>query len=163
MAGPLPAIVFVKSQPFGSPLSVFCDLCRGGHTRIACNYGQIPLLEQFAGNCVIPGTATASELNDSAHLRGAARQGARVMFDPFAPGQTAMALQTITTSRDDRLAYVKAMRSEDVAFLSADAPMLAPGHRVFVVCAADGRPILLADSHASAIADATDHQIVSLH
>jgi hypothetical protein len=117
MAGPLPAILFCEIQLFRSPLSVFCDLCRGGHTRIACNYGQIPLLEQFAGNCVIPGTATASELNDSAHLRGAARQGARVMFDPFAPGQTAMALQTITTSRDDRLAYVKAMRSEDVAFL----------------------------------------------
>jgi hypothetical protein len=85
------------------------------------------------------------------------------MFDPFAPGQSALSLQTVTPSHDDRLAYVKAMRSEDVAFLSADAPMLEAGYQVFVVCAADGRPILLADSHASAIADATDHEIVSLH
>jgi hypothetical protein len=85
------------------------------------------------------------------------------MKDPFAPGRNELALQTVTPSQDDRLAYVKAMRSEDVAFLSADAPMLEAGYQVFVVCGADGRPILLADSHASAIADAVDHQIVSLH
>jgi len=85
------------------------------------------------------------------------------MFDPYAPGQKALALQTVTPSRDDRLAYVKAMRSEAVAFLSADAPMLEPGYQVFVVCGADGSPILLADSHASAVREAIDHQIVSLH
>jgi hypothetical protein len=57
------------------------------------------------------------------------------------------------------------MRSENVAFLSAEAPILASGYQVYVVCAADGTPILLADSHASAQAVAASRQIetVSLH
>jgi hypothetical protein len=65
----------------------------------------------------------------------------------------------------DRVAYVKAMRSEDVVFLCADAPMLPAGHRVFVLHAADGTPILLADSHDAVLADAAQHQLetVSLH
>ena len=79
------------------------------------------------------------------------------MFDPFDRAPEA--------KTSDRLAYIKAMRSEDVAFLSADAPLLMPGHRVFVVCADDGTPMLLAESHESALADANSRQIetVSLH
>jgi hypothetical protein len=43
--------------------------------------------------------------------------------------------------------------------------MLAPGYRVFVLYAADGTPMLLADSREAAIADATSRQIetVSVH
>jgi hypothetical protein len=79
------------------------------------------------------------------------------MFDPFD--------RTPATRAPERMGYIKAMRSEDVAFLSADAPLLAPGHQVFVVCTTDGLPILLAESHESALADANSHQIetVSLH
>ena len=79
------------------------------------------------------------------------------MFDPFDG--------TPATRASERLGYIKVMRSEDVAFLSADAPLLAPGHQVFVVCTADGHPILLAESHETALADATSHQIetMSLH
>ena len=55
--------------------------------------------------------------------------------------------------------------SEEVAFLSPEAPMLAPGYRVFVLHAADGTPILLADSREAALAGAANHEIetVSLH
>lgn len=65
----------------------------------------------------------------------------------------------------DRMAYITTMRSEDVGFLTADAPMLAPGHRVFVLHAADGTPILLAGSRESAADDAARHQLetVSVH
>ena len=43
--------------------------------------------------------------------------------------------------------------------------MLAPGHQVFVLHAADGTPIVLADSREAAMADAANHELetVSLH
>ena len=85
------------------------------------------------------------------------------MFDPSAAGQ--MSPETFATLGENRLAYIKAVRSEEVAFLSPEAPLLAPGHRVFVLHAADGTPILLADSRESAMAEAASHEIetVSVH
>lgn len=53
-----------------------------------------------------------------------------------------------------RLAYIRRMPSERVAFLCAEAPMLPPGHVVFVLHAADGRPILVTGSRESALANA---------
>jgi hypothetical protein len=66
---------------------------------------------------------------------------------------------------EKRLAYIKPTRSEDVAFLSADAPVLQPGYVVFVLHAADVTPIVLTDSHESALADAETHELeaVSIH
>jgi hypothetical protein len=66
---------------------------------------------------------------------------------------------------EKRLAYIKPTRSEDVAFLSADAPVLEPGHVVFVLHASDGEPIVLADSHEAAQADAENYELetVSIH
>jgi hypothetical protein len=62
-------------------------------------------------------------------------------------------------------AYVRAARSEDVAFFCPEAPMLAPNQNVFVLCAADGTPILVTDTRESAIKGATQEklQAVSLH
>jgi hypothetical protein len=90
------------------------------------------------------------------------------MFDPSAVGRkspTAMSPETFATLGENRLAYIRAVRSEDVAFLCAEAPVLAPGYRVFVLHGADGTPILLADSRESAMADAANNQIetVSVH
>ena len=64
-----------------------------------------------------------------------------------------------------RMAYVKPMRSEDVGFLSAGAPLLTSGHFVFALCIADGTPIAIADSFDSAMAEAASYQLdaVSLH
>jgi hypothetical protein len=64
-----------------------------------------------------------------------------------------------------RFAYVKAARSEDVAFICPDAPLLAPGQQVFVLHAADGTPILVTDSREAAIANAAHERLeaVSLH
>ena len=64
-----------------------------------------------------------------------------------------------------RMAYVKPMRSEDVGFLNADAPLLAAGYFVFALCVADGTPIAVADSFESAMAEAASYQLeaVSLH
>jgi hypothetical protein len=85
------------------------------------------------------------------------------MFDPTAASRVSP--EMLATMGENRVAYIKAIRSEEVAFLSADAPMLAPGYQVFVLHAADGTPILLADSHEAALAGAANHEIetVSLH
>ncbi len=87
------------------------------------------------------------------------------MFESSAARRTAMSPETFATLGENRIAYIKAMRSEDVAFLCAEAPMLEAGHRVFVLHAADGSPILLTDSLESAMRDAASNQLetVSVH
>jgi hypothetical protein len=87
------------------------------------------------------------------------------MFDRSAMQRAAMSPETLAALGGDRVAYIKAMRSEEVAFLCADAPLLPAGYRVFVLHAADGRPILLADSREAVLADAASQEIetVSLH
>jgi hypothetical protein len=85
------------------------------------------------------------------------------MFDPTAA--SALSPEMLATLGENRLAYIKAIRSEEVAFLSPEAPMLPAGHRVFVLHAADGTPILLAESREAALADAARQRIetVSVH
>jgi hypothetical protein len=66
---------------------------------------------------------------------------------------------------DGRIAYVKAIRSEDVATLFPQAPQVAPGVKLFALHAADGTPIMLTDSREAAIANAWSHELetVSVH
>lgn len=64
-----------------------------------------------------------------------------------------------------RIAYVRMTRSEAVAFICPDAPLLAPGQKVFVLHAADGTPILVTDSREAAVANAASEKLetVGLH
>ncbi len=64
-----------------------------------------------------------------------------------------------------RIAYIKIVRSDEVASRYPGAPRLAPGAQVFALHAADGTPIVLAGSRESALAGAASHQLetVSLH
>jgi hypothetical protein len=66
---------------------------------------------------------------------------------------------------DGRLAYVKPVRSEDVASMFPQAPEIAPGLQLFALHAADGTPIMLTDSRESALANAWSNELepVSLH
>jgi len=66
---------------------------------------------------------------------------------------------------DGRLAYVKAIRSEDVADLFPQAPKIAPGIQLFALHAADGTPIMLTDTREAALANAWSHELepVSVH
>ena len=66
---------------------------------------------------------------------------------------------------DGRLAYVKAIRSEDVHSLYPQAPEMQAGMRLFALHAADGTPILVTDSREAAIANAMTHELetVSVH
>jgi len=66
---------------------------------------------------------------------------------------------------DGAIAYVKEMRSEDVARLFPQAPKIAPGMQLFALLSADGTPIVLTDTRDAAMANAwqNDLQTVSLH
>jgi hypothetical protein len=64
-----------------------------------------------------------------------------------------------------KIAYVKAIRSEDVHSLYPQAPEMQPGMRLFALHAADGTPILVTDSREAAIGNAMTHELetVSVH
>lgn len=66
---------------------------------------------------------------------------------------------------DGEVAYVRAMTSEDVTKAFPGAPRLAPGLKLWALLAADGSPILLADSREMAMANAIEHDLttVSVH
>ena len=64
-----------------------------------------------------------------------------------------------------KIAYVKAIRSEDVRAMFPQAPELQPGMQLFALHAADGTPIMLTDSREAAVANAWSQELetVSVH
>jgi hypothetical protein len=66
---------------------------------------------------------------------------------------------------DGHIAYVKAIRSEDVTALFPEAPDIEPGIKLFALHAADGTPIMLTDSREAAVANAWSQKLetVSVH
>ena len=66
---------------------------------------------------------------------------------------------------EGHVAYVKAIRSEDVRKLFPQAPEMAPGLELFTLNAANGMPIMLTDSREAALANAWSQELeaVSVH
>jgi len=66
---------------------------------------------------------------------------------------------------EGRLAYVRAISSEDVASLFPQAPKIAPGLTLFTLHAANGTPIMLTDTREAALANAWSQELeaVSVH
>ena len=66
---------------------------------------------------------------------------------------------------DGQIAYIKAIRSEDVPAMFPQAPEIAPGLQLFALHAADGTPIMVTDSREAAVANAWSHELqtVSVH
>ncbi len=64
--------------------------------------------------------------------------------------------------RPGHITYIKALRSEDVARIFPQAPALQPGLDLFALLAADGTPILLTDSREAAVANAAEHDMVTV-
>ena len=64
-----------------------------------------------------------------------------------------------------KIAYVKAVKSEDVPAMFPQAPHLQAGMQLFALHAADGTPIMLTDSREAAIASAWSQELetVSVH
>ncbi len=61
-----------------------------------------------------------------------------------------------------QIAYVRSIRSEDVQRLFPQAPDIAPGITLFTLHAADGTPIMLTDSREAALANASEHELVTV-
>jgi hypothetical protein len=63
------------------------------------------------------------------------------------------------------IAYLRPVLSEEVHVLFPQAPQLAPGMKLWALLSAEGRPIMLTDTKAAAIANAQQHdlQTVSVH
>ena len=63
------------------------------------------------------------------------------------------------------IAYLRPLKSEDVHALFPQAPQLAPGLDLWALLSAEGRPILLTDNKAAAIANARENDLeaVSVH
>jgi hypothetical protein len=64
-----------------------------------------------------------------------------------------------------QVAYVREIKPEEVKTLFPQAPLMAPGMKLFSLHAADGTPIIVTDSREAAIANAREHELdtVSVH
>jgi len=77
----------------------------------------------------------------------------------------AITLDALALLGDGRLAYVRTIRSEDVAQMFPQAPKIEPGLKLFTLHAADGTPIMLTDTREAALANAWSQELepVSVH
>jgi hypothetical protein len=66
---------------------------------------------------------------------------------------------------EGQVAYVRALRSDDVRRLFPQVPQMQPGLQLFALLSASGAPIMLTDSRDAAVANAwaNDLRTVSLH
>ncbi len=81
------------------------------------------------------------------------------------PRNETMSAEALAHLGDGKIAYVKTIRSEDVASLFPQVPEMQPGLTLFALHAADGTPIMLTDSREAAVANAWSNQLetVSVH
>ena len=79
--------------------------------------------------------------------------------------QPTISTEALAHLGDGQIAYVKAIRSEDVPNLFPQAPEIAPGLKLFALHAADGTPIMITDSREAAVANAWSNELeaVSVH
>ena len=64
-----------------------------------------------------------------------------------------------------RIAYVRALKAEEARGLFPSMPQLTPGLDLWALLAADGSPIMLADSRAAVVMNAHENELetMSLH
>ena len=76
-----------------------------------------------------------------------------------------MSMSELAQLGGGKIAYIKAVRSEDVPAMFPQAPQLQPGMQLFALHAADGTPMMLTDSREAAIASAWSQELetVSVH
>lgn len=89
----------------------------------------------------------------------AVRMHRTLMHRRIAAGISAEALAELG---DGEIAYVRAIRSEDVPAMFPQAPEIEPGLELFSLHAADGTPIMLTDSLEAAVASAQSNELETL-
>ncbi|MEJ0092523.1 MAG: DUF1150 domain-containing protein [Methylocella sp.] len=80
-------------------------------------------------------------------------------------GSVRLSNQQLASLGGGRVAYLKAMRSEEVNRLFPAAPAIQPGLQLFALLGADGSPIAVTDSRDAAVANAMQQELemVSVH
>ncbi|MEM7693456.1 MAG: DUF1150 domain-containing protein [Pseudomonadota bacterium] len=63
---------------------------------------------------------------------------------------------------EGHVAYVREMRSEEVNSVFPNAPEMAPGQIIWALLSAAGTPIVLADTPHAVIANAMEHNLVTV-
>ena len=78
---------------------------------------------------------------------------------------SALTAQEFAHLGEGMVAYVKPMRSEEARRLFPQAGQIQPGLKLFALLAANGAPIMLADSKDAVIHSAWEHELhtVSVH
>ena len=75
------------------------------------------------------------------------------------PGAT-ITPQALAQMGGGKIAYVRAIRSDELNRLFPQAPTLQPGLDLFALLGADGTPIIVTDDRNTAIANAWEHDLV---
>lgn len=66
------------------------------------------------------------------------------------------------TLGEGAIAYVKPMRSEEIARVFPQVEALQPGMKLYALLSASGQPILLADSENAAIENAWEQELMTV-
>jgi hypothetical protein len=84
------------------------------------------------------------------------------MNNEFVTPTPNMSPEALAHLGDGQIAYIKAIRSEDVPAMFPQAPEIAPGLQLFALHAADGTPIMVTDSREAAVANAWSNELQTL-
>jgi len=76
-----------------------------------------------------------------------------------------MPAEVFASLGDGKIAYVKPLNADQARGLFPSMPPVAPGLELWALLAADGSPIMLADSREAVLMNANEHELetVSLH
>ena len=79
--------------------------------------------------------------------------------------KTLMTPETFAGLGGGRIAYVRPLKADEAKGLFPQMPTVAPGLELWALLAADGSPIMLADSREAVIMNANENELeaVSLH
>lgn len=79
--------------------------------------------------------------------------------------KTLMTPETFAGLGGGRIAYVRPLKADEAKGLFPQMPAVAPGLELWALLAADGSPIMLADSREAVIMNANENELeaVSLH
>lgn len=84
------------------------------------------------------------------------------MIEKSTPDTITITPEALAGLGGGEIAYVRTIRSEDVQQMFPQAPEIAPGMTLFTLHAADGTPIMLTDSREAALANAMQHELVTV-
>ena len=79
--------------------------------------------------------------------------------------QAAISTHELAAMGGGKIAYVRALRGDELCRLFPQAPQMQPDQQIYLLLAADGSPLVIADSEQAAVANAWDNDLVtvSLH